>query len=332
MTTLYTDADTLVYASAAQEEINQCLAKYIPSGKEKLFPSKTEFNKWLKEHPKWKKEDFEFTQVKALKCDESDLGNEEANEEKRISYACANMKRKVAEIVDSSGCDDFRVCIQGTGNFRKLYQTPYVQYKAQRTEKPLLHSKVVEYAKAKYGARCIIVDGEETDDYVCRMGWLNYNKHKCLSKSEIIIAYCDKDIPANTNGALLNYNKLDEGVFWNDDLSRAKAMWNQYLRGDVTDNIDGIIELHSTTKAKYGIKHKGCGELTAEKILADAKSEVECAERVVEAYSLQYPDDWRQRMQDMGFFLYLRRKENEMFVLADYLESIGCYINKDEWK
>ena len=38
---LYIDADTLLYSSAAKEEVNKCLAKHVPSGREKLFESKT---------------------------------------------------------------------------------------------------------------------------------------------------------------------------------------------------------------------------------------------------------------------------------------------------
>ena len=46
-------------------------------------------------------------------------------------------------------------------------------------------------------------------------------------------------------------------------------------------------------------------------------------ERVLEAYRLSWPDDWKQRLQDMCFFLWMRREEGEMFELTKYLDNIG---------
>lgn len=295
--TLYIDADTLLYSSAAKEEVNQSLALHLPTGREKLFESKTDFSVWLKENPKWLKEDFEHTQIKEL------VGN--------VRFACASFKQKVSNIVEASGIEDFYVCIQDDGNFRKGYVSQYVDYKGQRTEKPLLFKELFDWVQVRYKKRCIVTTGEETDDFVCRKAW-----------EGAVVAYCDKDIVANAEGWFLNYNNLDKGIFYNDSLSRAKKFWKQVLIGDTTDNIDGILELHKDTKAKYGIKNKGCGETSADKILNGVQTEKEAAERVIEAYQLAWPDDWKQRLQDMCFFLYMRREEGEMFDLDTYLDSL----------
>lgn len=295
---LYIDADTLLYSSAAKEELNKCLAKHIPTGREKLFESKTEFNKWLKESPKWKKEDFEFTVHKELTgC---------------IQYACASFRNKIDNILEAVSCKDFFVCIQGEGNFRKSVPAKYVQYKAQRGEKPLLFQELYDWVKVKYKHRCVVIDGEETDDFVVRA--INAGN---------VGAICDKDIFANASGLFFNYMKPELGVFfWNDEERWAKY-WRQVLHGDDGDNIDGIVKLAQETKEKYGIKTNGVGEKATDKILDGCVTEKESAERVLEAYKLAYPDDGYERMKEMCFFLWMRRYEGEVFDLDVYLKNLG---------
>lgn len=319
---LYIDADTLIVASAAKEEQNRCLAKHLPTGREKLFESKTEFNAWLKENPKWKKEDFEFSNIKDLKPDYQEVEVEvwdefglqihtEHRPVRRIANACHSFKQKVNAIIDAVPHKDFFVCIQGEGNFRKTIDAKYVQYKAQRSEKPLLFQELYDWVKVKYKHRCIVIDGEETDDFVCRK-----------ANEGHVVAFCDKDIPANCIGHLFNYNKPEEGVFFNTDESRWNKYWTQVLVGDSIDNIDGILKLADQTKLDYNIKTKGVGAATAEKILKGCASEKEAAERVLEAYLLAYPKDGFERMQEMCLFLHMRRYEDEVFDLASYLDKL----------
>lgn len=298
---LYIDSDTLIYSSAAKEELNKCLAKHIPTGREKLFESKTEFNNWLRENSKWKKEDFEFIVVKEL-----------VNPEDGIRFACASFKQKVANIVEAVGAKDYFVCIQGEGNFRKTHPAKYVQYKAQRGEKPLLFQELYEWVKVKYKHRCIVVDGEETDEYVVR---------KILDGH--VGSACDKDLFANASGLFYNYMKPELGVFeWTDE-QRWKKYWRQVLHGDAGDNVDGILTLAPIIKSKYGVTTKGVGEATADKILNGCTSEKEAAERVLEAYLITYPEDGFERMAEMCFFLWMRRHDGEMFDLKNYLYKLG---------
>jgi len=317
---LMIDADTLLYSAAAKEEINKCLAKHLPTGREKLFESKTEFNNWLKSNQKWKKEDFEFTQIKELKPpyeEWNEVGEDfsittHRREVSRIALACHTFKSKVSAIVEAIGAKDYFVCIQGSGNFRKEVDAKYVQYKAQRTEKPLLMKELTDWVKVKYKHRCIIVDGEETDDFVVRKA---YDGH--------VVAFCDKDIPANCSGLLYNYNKPEEGVFENTDEMRWRGYWTQCLIGDAVDNIEGVVKLAELTKKAYNIKNKGCGEASAAKILETAASEKEAAERVVKAYKEAWPDDGMKRLAEISFFLWMRRHEGQMFSLKEYLDKLG---------
>lgn len=313
---LLIDADTLLYSSASMQQVNRCLVTHIASSKTKLYESKTEFNNWLKSQEKWNKEDFSFQTQSSV--------------EGEPRFAFQTIKQKVENIFEASGCDDYQVCIQGQGNFRKYYKSEYVQYKAQRPPKPLLFEECFHYTVKKYKERCYVVEGEETDDYVTYMAWDSYNRAlevKDKNQANIVVAYCDKDIKANARGFLLNYNKLEQGVFWNDALSQAKAFWTQTLMGDAADNVPGLQKLADVTKQYYRISTTGVGPKAAEKLLEGCKTEGEMATRVLEAYQASWGDEGIKRLQDNCFFLYLRRREGETFSLGEYLEGLGVKIN-----
>lgn len=313
---LLVDADTLLYSSAAQQQVNRCLATHIASGREKLFESKTEFNNWIKSQDKWKKEEFSFQTQSSV--------------EGEPRFAFQAIKQKVENIFEASGCDDYLVCIQGEGNYRKYYQSDFVAYKAHRPPKPLLFQECFDYTVKKYKNRCYIVQGEETDDYVTYMAWDSYNRAleaKSKKAANIVVAFCDKDIAACARGWLLNYNKLEDGVFWNDALTQSRNYWTQVLTGDAADHIMGLEKVSGSIKEKYLLKSNGVGPKAAENILKGCETEKEMAERVIECYKESWPEDWLKRLQDNCFFLYLRRREGEMFNLGDYLEGLGVDLD-----
>lgn len=308
---LVVDADTLLYSSAAQQQKNECRAIHKASGRDKLFESKTAFNNWIKSQEKWTKDEFEFH------TESSVVG------EPRFAFQA--IKQKVEKIFNASYCDDFLLCIEGEGNFRKEYATPYVNYKGHRSEKPILFEECREFFQKKYKDKVVLSVGRETDDTVNIMAWESYSRAlstRNKSNAGYVVAYCDKDIAANSRGFLLNYNKLDAGIYWNDSLTQTRNFFAQCLQGDNADNIPGIEFLADITKSRYGITVKGVGPATVERILGDCKTEKEMGEAVVECYVEMYPEDWRQRLQDNAFFLYLQRKENDVFQLDEFLGGL----------
>jgi hypothetical protein len=286
------------------QQTNKCLVTNIAQDRKKLFESKTAFNDWAKENNRDKK-DYSFETI-----------SEVSGEPK---FAFQTIKQKIEAIVEASGCDDYRVCIQGEGNFRKFYESQFVQYKAQRVPKPLLFAECFEYMERKYKEKCIVSRGEETDDLVNIRAW---NALREGTSDNLVVAYVDKDITANGQGQYLNYNKLDKGVFWQDAKSQYTEYWTQVICGDTADNIMGLEVVHQDTKDKYGIKTNGAGPVAASKLLSGCTTEKEMVERVIEAYSLSWPDDYQQRLADNAFFLYLRRKEGEVFNFNDYVENL----------
>lgn len=311
--TLFIDADTVLYSSAAQQQKNKCLAKHS-SGTEKLWNSKTEFNGWA-ESNQVDKSEYTFEVVSEL------VGVP--------AFAFQSIRQKIDKIVDASGCDDFYVCIQGSGNFRNDYVTPHVEYKGHRVAKPILFNECFEYTKKKWGSNCIVSSGIETDDFVVTKGWESYNMgiaQRDRNACPYVIAYVDKDIVANSRGWHMNYNKLENGVFWVDGLTQSFNFFTQVLIGDTADNIPGIIELSDDIKKKWGIRTKGCGPASARKILEQCKTEAEMATNVVEAYRSSWPHDWYARLRDNCFFLYLQRYEGEVFDVDKFFSQYGVVL------
>lgn len=310
---LVVDADTLLYSSAAQQQLNKCLATNIEYGSQRLFESKTAFNEWAKEHNR-KKDNYSFETISEIKPDAEPR------------FAFQSIKQKVDKIVQAASCDDFVLCIEGEGNFRKDFKSKFVDYKGQRSEKPILFEECREFFLKKYKKKVILSEGRETDDTCNIMAWESYNKgvsSKDKSKCNVVLAYCDKDIAANSRGWLLNYNKLEEGIFWNDAFTQSYNFAVQLLIGDSADNIPGIEKLSKITKERFNIKVEGVGPATAKKILADCKTEVDLATRVFECYSAMYGEEegWEERLDENGFFLYLLRHEKDAWDLNRYLRG-----------
>lgn len=306
---LLIDADTIVYASAAAEEINKCLATNKNNGKSQMFPSKSAFNDWHKEYSKYPKEDYSFEIVKEL------VGE--------TSYACSSVKKKITAVLEAVHHTEFKICIQGGNNYRMDYPAKFVNYKGQRGQKPLLFKETYQYVLSKWKNNVVVVEGEEVDDYVCYNSWKHWNPKGNTEDSELVVAFCDKDIWHNSVGALYNYNKPDEGVFWNTQQMQYTGFWTSCLVGDVADNIDGILKLAEGTKKKYGVKTNTCGKVAGARIMCDVKSEQDAAQRVVDAYKLAWSEDGVDRLSDMSFFLWLRKHEGQMFDLREYLDKLG---------
>lgn len=310
---LVVDADTLLYSSAAQQQLNKCLATNIEYGSQRLFESKTAFNDWAKENNRVKA-NYSFETISEIKPDA----------EPRFAFQA--IKQKVDKIVEAAKCDDYVLCIEGEGNFRKDFKSRFVDYKGQRSEKPILFEDCREFFLKKYKKKVILSEGRETDDTCNIMAWESYNKgvsSRDRNKCDVVLAFCDKDLKANSRGWMLNYNKLEEGIFWNDAFTQAYNFATQLLIGDSADNIPGIEKLSKITKERFNIKVEGVGPATAKKILADCKTEVDLAARVYECYSAMYGEEenWEERLDENGFFLYLLRYEKDKWDLDRYLEG-----------
>lgn len=309
---LVIDADTILYSSAAQQQLTKCLATNIEYNSKRMFESKTAFNEWLKTAEGRTKDMYTFESILELKPDAEPR------------FAFNSIIQKIDNIIEATGLTDFKICIEGGGNFRKDYPAKFVDYKGQRSEKPLLFEECRYFVLRKYKDKVIESVGIETDDTVNQYAWESWRKVKKTGKqssANVVIAQVDKDIPANGRGFMFNYFKPETGVFWNDGFTQAYNFATQLLTGDGADNIPGIEKLSEITRERFAIKTKGVGPATAVKLLADCKTQVEIAQRVFECYSAAW-EDWDERLSENGFFLYLLRDTDDKWSMDKYLEGV----------
>lgn len=306
---LVLDTDTIVYSSAAMHQKNECNVIHKASGREKLFESKTSFNDWIKSQDKWAKDEFEFQTISSV------VGE--------TRFAFQSIKQKIENILEATECTDYKICIEGEGNFRKDFESKYVQYKSGRPPKPLLFEECREFVTKKYKSQLVEAVNRETDDVCNIYAWESYEKavvSKKKSSANVVLAACDKDLFANSRGLMYNYFKPEKGIFWNDGFQQSYNFATQLLTGDSADTIPGIEKLSDITRERFGIKVKGVGPATAIKVLAECKTERDLAQRVYECYSAAWEEDWQDRLNENGFFLYLLRSSEDKWNMNRYLE------------
>lgn len=306
---LVLDTDTIVYSSAAMHQKNECNVIHKSSGREKLFDSKTAFNDWIKSQDKWTKDEFEFQTISSV------VGE--------TRFAFQSIKQKIENILDATDCTDYKICIEGEGNFRKDFESKYVQYKSGRPPKPLLFEECREFVTKKYKSQLVEAVAKETDDVCNIYAWGSYEialKSKNKDDANVILSACDKDLFANSRGWMHNYFKPEKGIFWNDGFQQSYNFATQLLTGDSADAIPGIEKLSDITRERFGIKVKGVGPATAVKVLSDCKTEKDIAQRVYECYSAAWEEDWQDRLNENGFFLYLLRSDTDKWDMGRYLE------------
>ena len=305
---LYIDADSILHQCVAPQDKRLYRCTHIPSGRLKEWEKKVDVNSfidsWVAANPQKRSvEDFKVEQVVKF------VGSLKA-----AQIAFAGKVEAIKEAVAKhSKFDKTFVCIGGPSNFRKSVEAKFVEYKAQRiSTNPTVFDDLVTFVKQQYADFCIVSDNEETDDVVIRAAF-----------SGNIVACMDKDIVANCTGWLYNYNK--EEWKYNSDKDRWMKFCQQMLEGDKSDNIPGVEKLSDEVKQKYGITTNGVGDATAEKLLSGCATEKEAWGRVIEAYSSSpvSTEEWKERMQENAFFLWMCREKGQMFDLRDYLKGFG---------
>lgn len=210
------------------------------------------------------------------------------------AIACGRFKNKIEAIITQPWCTDFIICHGVGDNFR--YAEAHTQpYKSERPEKPLLLDKVKEYMLHKYKDNLFIVDGAEDDDGATQLLWESWLRAKRdHSKLDSVGVFIDKDLK-QTPCLHYNFDKPELGLVKIDRVTAAKSLAGQLLRGDATDTIPGLRELHPDLFKKYRLrKTKGIGEKTAEGMFKDTDDIQEIYRRVVEAYIMCYGEEKKE--------------------------------------
>lgn len=288
----YVDSDTIAYASAAACSKDPCLVTHKASGRRKEFENFDAFEHFLLNDEKGKK----------FKVDDFNVP--------LIGFALSNVKNKVDSIITLPYISDYKLYIQGSGNFR--YDV-YPSYKSNRGSKPALHKYCFNYMLKKYSGNIEVVHGYESEDFVIADA-----RQDPLS----IRAYIDKDLETQ-QGLFLNYNNLDLGVFYISPLEAFYNLCKQLITGDSTDAIRGVDLVTDELREKYNIKVKSIGAKTAEKLLEDVKhSKIEMKKRVIDIYQLAYGYNWKEHLDLTGKLIFITKERGKVFDLDLFMRGV----------
>lgn len=302
------DADTIVFRSAVViQETPLLITHKINSKRSKEFKNITAFREWLEKNPGYAEDDFTIEENPRLV--------------EPLENALHSIKMQVEKIAKQEWCEDFRLYLGTSNNFRKnLY--PY--YKANRKAgKPLAFADCYQYAVDKWKDRVVVCDGEEAEDKISCEAFKEYTKAKNAKDKEtsgIVVAGIDKDLDM-LEGFRFNYDKPEKGVWWVDNVTAFRAFCKQMCFGDSTDNILGLEGVGKASKLKYDIKHSTIGKKTAEKLFDPITTEKEMFSLLVELYRDYYNNSWQEKMTENGILLRLRKREGELFNVVDFCKE-----------
>lgn len=235
--------------------------------------------------------DFEVETITSL------VSNSESSPE---TIACGRLKDKIDVITHQPWCTDFIIC-HGVGENYRYAEAHTQPYKAERPEKPLMMDVVKEYMLKKYKKNLFIVENAEDDDGVAQLLWESWIRAKRNhGKLDSVGVFIDKDL-RQTPCLQYNFDKPELGLIKIDRVTAAKSLAVQLLRGDATDTIPGLRELHPELFKRYGLRRtKGIGKKTAEGVFRDTEDIQEIYRRVVEAYQMCYGEEKKEFLSFRG--------------------------------
>ena len=208
----------------------------------------------------------------------------------RIGFACnaevasiatSTMDKFVTDLIASMNIVNWELHLTGKGNFRNDYAVtaPYKGNRAKLT-KPVHLETLRQFLLEKWDAK--LAEGQEADDAIAiRATELG---------DDAIIVSLDKDFDQVQGW---HYNFVKEEKYYVTAEEGLLNFYCQFLTGDRVDNIIGV---------------KGIGPVKAHKLLSTLVTEEDMFNVCVE--HLGY-----DRAVENGRLLYLRRKENELWML-----------------
>lgn len=266
------DGDMIAYRSAAAVEKRSVKITHIPTGKSRVFDTRTEFKKGLEAKGKpyisleWSFEDIQTPEP--------------------ASHAFKIAKNTMGGLMNTLWADGYEMAISSKDNFRDSLLLPK-KYKGNRSE--MLRAVHLQETKRYLykNHNCVVAEGHEADD------WLIYRAYELMDEGyEVIVIAQDKDADAYSGIQIYDPTKenpkivlLPEfGSLWPAPHNKIKGngfIWFcfQWLNGDSTDHYKPC-ELSGARFADTG----------AWKVLKDCKTEQEALVACVEQYKKWYPE------------------------------------------
>lgn len=248
------------------------------------------------------------------------------NDNQSLEEAIIIFNGKVGEIKYNSRSESYLLMLSGGGNYRHDYAVTkeYKGNRADREKPPFFHELRAHISKNE---RCILSDNEEADDLLGKMQ--HENSILCTDDKDLNMIpglhyrLRTKEIYETSDYDVLQFDEKKRKI------SGGGFMWflAQLLTGDSTDNINGLESVHPELKKRYGIRStRGCGDVSAYKILGGIDDIRTGAERVAEAYAMTYGEDAVAKLGEMCVLLWIRRSGGEIFTNSTVFRYMESYI------
>lgn len=319
--TLIVDGDLLAYRFAAAAEKRSVIVKHLASGKEKEFPTRTEFKNFLKQAGREYVEDhYSFKDVQTPED---------------ISHPLYGVKKLLNKFKEFTGFDEVEIYLGSGKTFRHDLALP-TPYKNNRADllKPVHLQEVRQYMVDVWRAK--MVEKLEVDDVVTIRSY-----EELYKGNRAILISVDKDSYQSQGITLLNWLneewKLEEipviGTLRKEKTAvkgnGLKFLAFQVLAGDNADTYCG----YELSNIKYG-------PTKAMNALVDAKSEQEIINTMVSEFRRLYPEpvtyvdchgveqtkDYMQLLQMYWKVAYMKRGWNDPSDIYDFCMEKGLDI------
>lgn len=316
------DADTLVFRSAAVSEERSVNVKHLPSGRERIYKSRTEFKDAMKKKNfKVKPEDFTF---------------EDIQEPEPVDHCLHTIRMQADAIISRFSGSEVIFCCGEKNNFRLNLEFPE-QYKSNRSDniRPIHLSSGKDFLIKKYKAQS--ADGFEVDDLSIIISYEGKKKGR-----DVILCSPDKDSRQAVGLKLFDYTNPDKEIVeiknWHEIVLNDKKEFKSYgvpffcfqwIRGDLSDHV-----------IPYKLAGVKFGDAGAYKLFKDCKTAKECLNKVVEQYRQWYPEpvtytawngkeytkDYKGLLQLFFSAIYMLRSHNDKTTAEEFLDMYEVSI------
>lgn len=319
-TVLIIDGDVLAFRMSAAIDKRSVLVTHTPTGKQKLFDTKTEFRDRLKEKGTSEKE-VEYTFEPLI-------------ESADVSHCLHNIKTKIEKLKEMVEPDRVEIYISGDTNFRLNLELP-TKYKSNREGlyRPVYLKEAKEYLLTYKDA---IKSYEiEADDLVSIRAYEEINKG-----NKAIISSNDKDTLQGNGVGFLDWTVEEPQILWIPSNGSGhiehtgkkvvgygmKFLAYQLLVGDVVD----CYKPTELSTFRYGAK-------TAVKDLTPLQTTQEVFDFVIKSYKKFYPEsfeytawdgrviksDWDHMLSLYFACSYMRRSWDDVSNYKEFFKSQG---------
>lgn len=250
--------------------------------------------------PRWEKKADIREGVAHIPLDEDGkrvpLEFDQEEDREYLEESWSNFKRDLQVLLESIYCKDFLMAVKGEDNFRNLI---FPEYKMNRHKDPNKQNLFVPTIRKLAVMEDLAVEshGREADDL------MSIWAHEAMKAGQdYIICSIDKDLKC-IPGAHYFMRRNHEKVFHMTEIESLRFQYEQFLKGDSTDNILGVPRV---------------GEIKARRILAPYYTEEEFQECVVEQYMLAYEDEWEVQLIINGRLIYLQKHWHDYFSINNW--------------